>query len=50
MHKSNDGLIVAYITWRVLKQWGYKEALIVPSLKRTRTVASVEEANKIVDR
>jgi hypothetical protein len=49
-HKSNDGLLVAYVTWRVLKQWGYKDAIIVPALKRTRKVATVDEANKIVNR
>lgn len=50
IHKSNDGMIVAYVTWRVLRSWGYRDAIIVPALKRIRTVASTEEANKIVNR
>jgi hypothetical protein len=41
---SNDYGIVSYITYNVLKNWGYGDVKLVPAMKRSRTVGTPEEA------
>jgi hypothetical protein len=44
-HISNDYGLVAYVTYRVLRQWGYDKVFVTAAAKRLRTVGTVEDAN-----
>ncbi len=44
-HISNDYGLVTYITYHVLRSWGYTNVFIAAAFKRQRTVGTVEDAN-----
>ncbi len=44
-HISNDYGLVAYVVFRVLRQWGYDKVFVTAAAKRLRTVGTTEDAN-----